>query len=926
MKIKNKGPETPPKPLESKQAFIPLADPSKSPVDAGVRPEQVQVDQLPRQNVVQAAEQGQAALGRLIRTLTGQTPSSRAVILGVIAAPAALSGVAHAQVATPTPPTNPLPDRFDPARLVEYPLFKLFWASDTPNDGTSHQGLEQVSVEGAEKLFQYARTHGLDGRAHADQAPSAEETRLIKAILDHSYYGGFFGQEARTVVAQKFNIPVETVSAPSADAAPTAVGGQLELPAKVTQAASLRGPLIETLGELMKGEYESRRAYFEDPSASESEKGKRVLGLFRDYADALNSYGQLNTTLEARQRLLDAFEQLPFASVHGAKDYNGAGWGAAQSILLGIDPNKFETSFPDANANVPTTGLSMDGGMAPSMKFVDLYRAAMGQEARAEAYELKSPLGYVIGVESGHKKAGYQLDEQKPFSTSGLNWAKLLFPENSAVQNLEPKPGFEFPIDAVDAFGFAVQHQFGDRLVPFHAETNERLNVSVEIHREGGRPKYWSAKFTTQSGQSVAPDKVKGLIQSASGQTKGDGRVDGVLNMGWWGFCAENTAQSVVKARFRIPELDVETIRVKAPNGQVVEFPRQHAQRILDADWEDVGGFTAYSGFRFDDQPQSIQLENGERINGRVQGLEIIPGPASTWLGEDQLRVDNTAAAPFLGTVRLERYANSVESVDLRNVSRIEHDPATGTVKLHIAHRGYAVEGKLRSQLDFSNARVEDGKQVLDNSPEHPVFGELHIKLPNGTERSVPVGRVASVTGEVANDVRFSDFLGFISRMEGVYGTDASLGSSISNGVRWVNDIERVEAHGGQRPEWMTKGPLTGSAGPLVREPGDKVIYARGLYKWSAESQLTSTFKGWVQVNAQGRVLNEGFTEGAPDFAWAPAGPLDWFVSKNTFNPHVPSDLRIKLFVNGIQDMQRLEEMAKRLNFPSNWREYRVAP
>lgn len=79
------------------QPFSPVADPTRStesslpgPVDT-----QVQPDQLPRQNVVQAAEKGRAALSRLMRTLTGQTPSSRAVILGVVAAPAALTGVAH---------------------------------------------------------------------------------------------------------------------------------------------------------------------------------------------------------------------------------------------------------------------------------------------------------------------------------------------------------------------------------------------------------------------------------------------------------------------------------------------------------------------------------------------------------------------------------------------------------------------------------------------------------------------------------------------------------------------------------------------------------------------------------------------------------------------------------------------------------------
>ena len=100
--------------------------------------------------------------------------------------------------------------------------------------------------------------------------------------------------------------------------------------------------------------------------------------------------------------LLDAYEKLPYAAEFGFKDYNGAGWNAAQSLVVGLNPNSFPLKFPDAGPTADTTHLSMNDKMAKAMSFVDQYREAKGLEKKAEAFEKKSPLGFMIGEESGH--------------------------------------------------------------------------------------------------------------------------------------------------------------------------------------------------------------------------------------------------------------------------------------------------------------------------------------------------------------------------------------------------------------------------------------------------------------------------------------------------------------------------------------------
>ena len=84
-----------------------------------------------------------------------------------------------------------------------------------------------------------------------------------------------------------------------------------------------------------------------------------------------------------------------------------------------------------------------------------------------------------------------------------------------------------------------------------------------------------------------------------------------------------------------------------------------------------------------------------------------------------------------------------------------------------------------------------------------------------------------------------------------------------------------------------------------------------------------SPFAVWHQLDAQGRIINEGWLKGEPDFLWRSVAPLDW-QRPSVWNPHLPTDLRLKLLVNGVSDLAKLEAVAKQLNLPAHWRELRT--
>jgi hypothetical protein len=815
---------------------------------------------------------------------------------------------------------------FNPAKLTTYGLFKQFWTTpEGTNDGLAHRALDEVTPLGAQTLESYAKTHELDGTesTSGQQKIDDDEKALMKAILEHEFYGTFFEADARPLVMQKFGIAEDAVHAPATAKHPVDVGS-VEIPASVSKhsASQLANVDPERLPEIMSQEYASRKSYFDSTSISADERGKRALGLLKSYADALWSHGETERTEMIGHAMLDAFEQMKYSGSIGSKDYNGAGWSAAQSLVLGLDPNSFENKFPKAFPTAETTYLAMNDQMAKPMKFVDDYREAKGQGRKAEEFELKSPLGWVLGEESGHTKRG-NLDESKPFSTSGLNWGTLLFPNDSEVKNLPPKKGFEFPIDCIDGLNSAVQAKaaWGDRIEVVD-DKGKKLKVEKKIEKDAsGKAVSWYAEFKDSSGKTVEPSKVLGLIKSSSGQVKGDGKASRSLDMWWWGFCDRNTAQRLYKSAYGIPQLDRENIKVKV-GDKTITVPKAEAQKLIDCDIPDLVTGESYSGFRFNDEPQEIRLKNGQRLTGKVRDLALEAGPGVTRIESDLIAIHDSPKRPMLGNIEVKTDSGS-ELVDVRNIDTITQD-ADGKVTVK-AKQGWpeTVTGELLTKVPWDKAETVGGKKVLKQTEDHVIRGGFTIDLEDGSTKRVTASEVSQIAGETQKDMRLSQYMTWVSQQKGMYATDGSQGVVVSNGMRWVNKIDVREETGDARPSWAPQeGELTGIQGPLKRQAGDKILWVKGLYAYNQDSDPTSTnFAGWVQVAKNGRIVNEGFTSGQPDFGWGATGKLNW-LAKSSFNPYYPPEMRVALFVNGMKDQQKLEELAEKLNLPSNWKSY----
>jgi len=813
----------------------------------------------------------------------------------------------------------------NPNNLSDYGLFKKFWQTDEgTHDGLAHRGLDEVTAQGVETLEAYAKTHELDGTESTPGAQKIDddEKAVMKAILEHDHYGAFFELDARPKVFEKFGLPVADVH-PTTVAKHPKAEGSLTLPVErvsTSKPAQLASVNQMKLADAFTKEYASRKSYFEGANVPAVERGLRVLGLLANYTQALWANGETNMTENAGHALLDAFEKLPNAKMFGAKDFSGSGWSAAQSLVLGQNPNELSNKFPKAMPSAESTYLAMNDQMAKAMSFVDEFRAAKGLPKLAEAFELKSPLAWMIGEESGHTKRG-NLDEKKAFSTSGINWGILMFPGDKQIEALPPKKDFDFPIDCIDAFGASVvaKPSWGDKLEVVD-ESGKALKMEKVIHNDAaGKPESWSATFKDAAGNVVEPSKVLGLIKTKAGAVKGDGKATKSLDMWWWGFCDRNTAQRLYKSRFQLPELDRDSIKVKVA-GKEIAVPKAEAQKLLDADIPDLVTGESFSGFRFDDEPQTIKLKNGQSFVGRVKDLALEAGPGVSRIGGDIIAVHDAPKRPMLGTIEID----GVGGMDVRKLEKIVQNE-DGTVTAY-AKEGWPsqMHGKLLTDVPWDKATDVDGKKTLVQTPEGLVRGGFTIELENGTTKRVTASEVQQIQGETQKDMRISQYMVWVGQNSGMYATDGSTGVVVSNGMRWVNKIDIREETGDEKPSWAPKGELNGIEGPLERQPGDKVLWVQGLYAYNKDSDPTSTnFAGWVQVSKSGRIMNEGFTTGQPDFAWGATGKLDW-TAQSSFNPYVEPEMRIALLVNGFKDVATVEAMADRLNLPKDWKKYRT--
>ena len=822
------GPGAPRPKTPSEAGSTENAPASRQPA-APTTPDAPRTAPLPRSNETDApadsAAEGASRLSNLIRN--NRRPVM-AVMAGVTAVPA-LVGVAHAQPPeTPTVDSVAAPnvnlseveaETFDSAKLKDYALYKTFWNSGNAADGTAHEGLDEVTVDGVDTLYNFALNHNIDGTPSADGAKKVTkaETDMIKAILEDPDVGTFFELDALPKLYSKFGIPSNTV----------------------------------------------------------------------------------NSVAEA---------------AHTAK--------VALAKILGVNADSIELSFPKAGRNAEMNYFAMDGKMAEPMGSVDAYREALGLPKAAKAYEEAPVLGWMTGEAEGHTKYG-SFSEKIPFSTSGLNWAPLIFPGDAEVADLPVKDGFNFPIDALTGFnrsvgGFAKQ---GDTIVPVDKDGNE-LKVEKVIQKDAdGKAVSWSAIFRNDAGEAVDAKNVVGLIKDRFGNTKGDGKVDGSMSMGWWGFCDRNTAGTLYKSKFEIPEIDRD-VKIEV-NGKTITIPKGDAQKLLDVDMTDMAGRTRFVGGRFNDEPMKFLLTNGDMITGKIDGFNPQMGPTAKRSG-DNMVVYNSDTVPLRGTIELKSRYGSNRNINLENVESITMNPDTKEVSVKM-NGDRTEKGTLLTELAFDGAETNaDGHLVLKNTKEAPIIGEFVINQGGGNIKRVKASEVKGYQAELQTEMSISEYVKFIMENKGMFATDNAKGTIVSNGMRWINNIDVKATTGDEAPDWMKDGvKYHGTKGELTREAGDKILSIAGLYNTKWNDKLSSNFSGWIQLNSDGELINEGFLKGEPDFGWAADNPLNWNAS-SSFNPHMMPEMRLKMFINGISDIKTLEDNAEKWNLPTDWKTLRT--
>lgn len=825
--------------------------------------------------------------------------------------------------------------------------------SGNPDDPNA-PALGFVDAQGVPLIKDYLLKHGDDGAASAPGAQeiSRYEENLLYTLYSDPEFRGLCDPTGLAALKESFGF--EDVQGPDGAQGNRPVdAGRLDLPKRVSIVDATRLQSLEPrqLPDLFSREISQRKREFLSPEGGTIEqRSAKLLGLLRDYSQALWSHGHLPSTEDVKNQFLDILEKdTRGVAMHlGKQDFCGIGFGAAQRIALGGDPNEFRFDLPEAHVASNRTYLSMNGAMAGPMKKVDDWREAEGMDRAAEKVENASPLDWLAGNQSGHNKVAGNATEAQAISSTGVRWANAMFPGDDEIRDLPPTAGFEMAIDFLDAFGQFVRcdPSEGDRFTVQHADGQTPVRLEKVVERDDdGKAVSWSAKFVnTQTGEDVAAQDVVGRFVDRAGRPKGDGQGAGSISLWWWGFCDRNTAQGIYKAQFAFPQLDIDEV----PTRNGTKFSSEEAQSLIDAHVGDLVTNERFWHFRFNDEPQIIQLRDGTQLQGQV-GDEIFasrPGGSKVKndLYGDLLVLHNSPERRLLGFVEVTREgrddADKILAHRIDSITKLD-DAGKVAVTLKPDEEGgepRVIEGAMGQDLPWDRAVERDGKKVLVQDESQPIRGFIDVQLPDRTTKRLDVANIALIAGEQQVEHNLAVHLTMVEKLGGFFGADTSKAETVANSAKHVNKFEPFVSRNDETPEWWRgEFPQDGRAGPLVRERGDQITFHRALAAHNqGEEARDQVFAGWVQTNKNGRIINQGFADGyaggEPDFGFGAEGPLEWINARSSFNPHmsgpIQKGLLLELVVNGYsklkEDGPETDAVAKKLNLPQNWREYRA--
>lgn len=197
------------------------------------------------------------------------------------------------------------------------------------------------------------------------------------------------------------------------------------------------------------------------------------------------------------------------------------------------------------------------------------------------------------------------------------------------------------------------------------------------------------------------------------------------------------------------------------------------------------------------------------------------------------------------------------------------------------------------------------------------VTQNMTITLGDGSQRTLKSSDISILQREDMNELLASTAIAYVLQHNGVIAADSATSPAVSNGMHRFTAKRTYRADDANAPEWVKEAvakKLIGYRGPVA--DNSKLVFVElGL---AHDNGFSSELQAFIEFDKRGVPVNEGTLEGSFDFLWSPIGTPDWDATP-TFNPHVPNDLVLQLYVRSLEDPKALADAGL---LPSNWQTY----
>lgn len=798
---------------------------------------------------------------------------------------------------------------------IRNPIQRYFW------DNLSRGGLDLVDGGHVDRLVKYARDNTITAAGAtpnaAGAAPTVDtfENGALKELLDNQQWRSLLTDDGVRKLEQALGVQANT----------TRHGVGRDAPGTVPQgsvnrnfAGFLSNGRVEPrhTAALFNHDYEQKRAsVFENPRLPREERAKQVLFLLQDYAKALQDLGGGPDVTNQRKELLTAFFQKPLGKVLGSQDPDDDLLNNAWEIVWGTNAEKAESSFEVKSGQQWIAYMSMNGEFVDTARKIDQVLAAQGAPAKVESYEKKSPLNWIVNEQTGNTKPGSSFKEASAISSTGVDFAVKLLSNEASVGKRTLDPSVDLKVDFYAWGNFvSLNKANGERLVPLHDDTKQPLKVETEEVGTG----HWKPVFKDAQGNTVPAAKVTCVIQDRAGKTKGDGEASGSYSASWWGFCDRTAMMGLVTTKYGFPQPEKD-VKLNV-NGKEFTFTSAEIRQMVGRRLTELFPTTTQAGNRFDDEPDQVHLRDGTVLAGKIDGNINFYRPETQRMGDNMVLVPGAKDGPR-GSLRVDvagapRDIPADDVVEIRRAGGRGLDVRTGGAAQDtlVLKDGTEVTGTLKSKVSFARATQSGGRAVLKNSPDNPILGDISLKTTRGEDKRVALADVQYLVREDANEILAEEALAYVIRNRGVFCADSWTHSSVANGTRTIEEINRWQASDGAagKPDWVS-GDLASLEGVRgkVQNPDNLLFFSMGN-----KGTQYGGLRFWVETDGNGMPINSKVMQGQWDFLWGVEGKPDWN-AKATFNPHVPNDLVLRLYVNSLSNPEAVKDV-----LPDNWRTF----